>query len=316
MGADSQHNKKLKAYQASFWVNLFLPPLKLVVGIWGKSSSLIADGINSLTDLVSNIVVYIFLKMSGKPRDDDHKYGHGKYETVAAFTLAAVMIVAGALIIAESISTFYLFFKDDILPATPEIAVLIAAVLSMILKEWVYRYSWKKAKETNSEALKAEALDHRSDVFTSLAVFIGAGGSILIGGWARLLEPLAAIAVAIFIIRMGVEVGKPSLQKLTDGSLPADVEREIIKIAKSVEGISDPHNLRTRMTGSDTVAIEMDVRVNGHLSLYEAHDLTIDVEDLLLQRFGENTHIIIHVEPELPYVHKKGGHIQSAKPAQ
>lgn len=178
----------------------------------------------------------------------------------------------------------------------------------MGLKEWAYRYTLKKAKETRSEVLHAEAMDHRSDVFTSLAVLIGAGSSILFGGVAQLMEPIAAIVVAGFVMRMGIEVTLPSLAKLTEASLPKETEEEILEIAKSVEGITDPHNLRTRMTGSDSIAIELDVRVNGYTSLYDAHDLTILVEEKLIERFGEETHIIIHIEPTLPYVHKVGGH--------
>lgn len=178
----------------------------------------------------------------------------------------------------------------------------------MGLKEWVYHYTMKKAKETRSEVLRAEALDHRSDVFTSLAVLIGAGCAIAFGGVARLMEPVAAIVVAGFVMRMGAIVTIPALNKLTEASLPQDTEEEILQIAESVEGIQLPHNLRTRMTGSDTIAIEMDVRVDGNIPLYEAHDLTIRVEELLRERFGEETHIIIHIEPMTPFVHKVGSY--------
>lgn len=308
METSTNHKAKVQAYHASLWVNSILPPLKLVVGFIGNSAALIADGINSLTDIISNLVVYLLLRVSGKPRDEDHAYGHGKYETVASFALGAAMIIAGVLIIADSGSTIANYFESGELPQQPAYIVLGVAIFAMALKEWAYRYTLKKSKETHSEVLHAEAMDHRSDVFTSLAVLIGAGSSILFGGVAQLMEPIAAIVVAGFVMRMGVEVTLPSLAKLTEASLPKETEAEILEIARSVEGITDPHNLRTRMTGSDTIAIEMDVRVNGHSSLYEAHDLTILVEEKLKERFGEETHIIIHIEPTLPYVHKLGGY--------
>lgn len=298
------HKAKLQAYHASIWVNAILPPLKLIVGAVGNSASLIADGINSLTDILSNLIVYLLLKVSGKPQDEDHDYGHGKYETVATFALGALMVVAGILIIVDAGGVIGDYFAQGTLPESPSWYVLLAALLAIGMKEWAYRYTDKKARETHSEALHAQALDHRSDVFTSLAVVIGAGCAIFIGGKALLMEPLAAIVVACFVINMGAEVIKPALSKLTEGSLPNEVEEEIIKIAKSVEGIQDPHNLRTRMVGSDTMAIEMDVRMNGNLSLYEAHDLTIEIEHLLKERFGDATHIIIHTEPCKPYKHK------------
>lgn len=308
METSPNHKAKVQAYHASLWVNTILPPIKLVVGFLGNSAALIADGINSLTDIISNIVVYALLKVSGKPRDEGHSYGHGKYETVASFALGAAMLVAGILIIVDAGSTIGNYFSDGILPEQPDYIVLAVAILAMGLKEWAYRYTLRKAKETHSEVLHAEAMDHRSDVFTSLAVLIGAGASILLGGVAQLMEPIAAIVVAGFVMRMGVEVTLPSLAKLTEASLPKETEAEILDIARSIEGITDPHNLRTRMTGSDTIAIEMDVRVNGHTSLYDAHDLTILVEEKLIERFGEGTHIIIHIEPTLPYIHKVGGH--------
>lgn len=308
METSTNHKAKVQAYQVSLWVNTILPPLKLVVGFLGNSAALIADGINSLTDIISNLVVYLLLRVSGKPQDENHAYGHGKYETVASFALGAAMIVAGILIIVDSGKTIGDYFSEGILPKQPAYIVLAVAIFAMVLKEWAYRYTLKKAKETRSEVLHAEAMDHRSDVFTSLAVLIGAGSSILFGGVAQLMEPIAAIVVAGFVMRMGLEVTLPSLAKLTEASLPKETEAEIIEIAKSVEGITDPHNLRTRMTGSDTVAIELDVRVDGHTSLYEAHDLSILLEEKLAERFGEGTHIIIHVEPTLPYIHKVGGY--------
>lgn len=302
------HTAKVEAYRASIWVNSLLPPLKLVAGIWGNSVALVADGINSLADILSNLLVYLLLKISGKPQDEDHDYGHGKYETVATFALGGMMILAGIMIIVDGISTIAMYFSQGELPDIPSWIVLAVALFAMGLKEWVYRYTVRKAKETQSEALLAEALDHRSDVFTSLAVLIGAGCAIAFGGVARLMEPVAAIVVAGFVIRMGTMVTIPALNKLTEASLPRETEEEILEIAESVEGIQLPHNLRTRMTGSDTIAIEMDVRVDGHLPLYEAHDLTIQLEELLRARFGGHTHIIIHTEPMLPYVHKVGSY--------
>lgn len=208
----------------------------------------------------------------------------------------------------DGISTIATYFTDGELPEIPSWIVLAVAAFAMGLKEWVYHYTMKKAKETRSEVLRAEALDHRSDVFTSLAVLIGAGCAIAFGGVARLMEPVAAIVVAGFVMRMGAIVTIPALNKLTEASLPQDTEEEILQIAESVEGIQLPHNLRTRMTGSDTIAIEMDVRVDGNIPLYEAHDLTIRVEELLRERFGEETHIIIHIEPMTPFVHKVGSY--------
>ncbi len=305
MGTSDNHKAKVSAYRLSLWVNCILPPLKLVVGILGHSAALIADGINSLTDIISNLVVYVFLKLSGKPQDDDHDYGHGKYETVASLALGFAMIVAAILIIVHAGEVIADFFKKGTLPIQPEKTVLGVAIFAMLLKEFAYRYTIKKANETRSEVLRAEAMDHRSDVFTSFAVLVGAGSSILFGGTAQLMEPIAAIVVACFVMKMGVEVCHPALRKLTEASLPHDTEEEIINIARGIDGISDPHNLRTRMTGSDTIAIEMDIRMDGNTSLHVAHERTILLENALRERFGAGTHIIIHTEPLHPYVFSK-----------
>ncbi|MDO5016878.1 MAG: cation diffusion facilitator family transporter [Porphyromonas sp.] len=304
----ANHDAKVKAFRVSLWVNTILPPLKLLVGIFGSSVALIADGINSLADILSNLVVYVLLKISGKPRDDDHNYGHGKYETVASFALGAVMILAGIWIIVDSGTTIGRYFTEGVLPERPATLVLIVAIFAMGLKEWAYHYTIQKARETKSEVLRAEAMDHRSDVFTSLAVLIGAGCSILFGGIAQLMEPVAAIVVAGFVMNMGFKVTSPAFDKLTEGSLPKETETEILQIAGSVEGIQEPHNIRTRMTGSDSIAIEMDVRCDGSMPLYKAHDLSIQVEDKLRERFGTDTHIIIHIEPIQRFEHKVGAY--------
>lgn len=308
MGTSDNHKSKVSAYRVSIGVNAILPPLKLVVGLLGRSSALVADGINSLTDILSNLVVYLFLKISGKPRDEDHPYGHGKYETMASLALALAMLVAAFLIVDHAATAIYDYFAQDVLPPQPTSLVLVVAVFSIALKEFAYRYTIKKAEKTRSEVLMAEAYDHRSDVLTSLAVLIGAGCSIAFGGIAQLMEPVAAIVVAGFVMHMGVQVLFPSFRKLTDASLPEEVESEILDIAQSIEGISDPHNLRTRMIGSDTIAIEMDIRMDGRTSLDEAHDYTVLLERALRTRFGEDTHIIIHTEPLDECTSTRGDH--------
>lgn len=302
----SQENAKRKqhAYLVSSSVNVLMPPIKLVAGIYGHSSALIADAINSISDVVANTVVYIFLKVSSKPRDDQHSYGHGKYETLASLFIAMMMILAGILIIAQGISTFFKFFNAGILPEEPALIALVISLLTMVVKEFTYRYTKSMAIKTRSEALMAQAYDHRYDVFAALAVVLGVLGARTIGGKGLLLEPLAAMVVAFFIIRAGIELARPSLMKLTDATIPNETIEEIKAMILEIPGIEDPHNFRTRMIGSDTMAIELDIRLEGTLSLYEAHDKTIDVEEAIRKRYGSDTHIIVHMEPKLPYQHK------------
>lgn len=295
--------KKQHAYLVSSAVNIILPPLKLVAGIYGHSSALIADAVNSISDVVANTVVYVFLRLSSKPRDRDHSYGHGKYETIASLFISMMMLVAGILIVAQGVATFYNYFHSGVLPDQPGIFALIIALFTMVVKEITYRYTKSMAQQTHSDALMAQAYDHRYDVFAALAVVLGVLGARMIGGRGLLLEPLAAIIVAFFIIRAGILLAHPSLLKLTDATVPEEIIEDIKKIILQVPDVEDPHNFRTRMIGSNTMAIELDIRLDGHLSLYEAHDKTIDIEEAIRERYGDDTHIIIHMEPKLPYTH-------------
>lgn len=304
ISSEENSKKKQHAYLVSSSVNILMPPIKLIAGIYGHSSALIADAINSLSDVVANTVVYIFLKVSSRPRDEHHSYGHGKYETVASFFISMMMILAGLLIIAQGVSTFIKFFNSGELPEEPALVALIISLFTMLVKEIIYRYTKSMAIKTHSDALMAQAYDHRYDVFAALAVVLGVLGARTIGGIGLLLEPLAAMIVAFFIIRAGVELAQPSLMKLTDATIPDETIEEIKAMILEIPGIEDPHNFRTRMIGSDTMAIELDIRLNGQLSLYEAHDKTIEVEDAIRSRYGSDTHIIVHMEPTLPYLHQ------------
>lgn len=295
--------KKQHAYLVSSAVNLILPPLKLTAGICGHSSALIADAINSISDVIANTVVYIFLRISSKPRDREHSYGHGKYETIASLFISLMMIVAGILIFIQGIGTLHDFIQNRVLPDKPSAMALIMALFTVVVKEITYRYTYRMANETRSEALLAQAYDHRYDIFAALAVFFGVIGARTIGGTGRLLEPLAAMIVAAFIIRAGIQLARPSLLKLTDATVPEEVIEELKTLILSIPDVEDPHNFRTRMIGSDTMAIELDIRMNGDCSLYEAHDKTIEIEKAIRDRFGEDTHIIIHTEPKHPYLH-------------
>ncbi|MDO5036578.1 MAG: cation diffusion facilitator family transporter [Porphyromonas sp.] len=292
-----RHARKLRASKVNVITNLILPPLKLTVGILGNSSALIADAINSIGDVITYATMHLFLKISGKPKDRDHKYGHGMYEVIATFALAAMMVVVAALIMAKSAKTLYLYFSEEVLPEIPSWSVVGVAIFTIVVKVALYYYTRREAQATKSDGLMAQAMDHKSDTFTASAVVIGAGGAILIGGMGALLEPIAAFIVALAIIRMGVSLLYPSFQKLTDSSLPEQDEEKVKSLALSVPGVHDPHNLKTRMLGSDRAAFELDICVNEDLSVRDGHQLADQVEQAIRSEFGENAHVIVHVEP-------------------
>ncbi|MDO4770400.1 cation diffusion facilitator family transporter [Porphyromonas sp.] len=295
-------DKKLKVTLIGSIVNLILPPLKFVAGVIWHSNALIADAIHSVSDLLSDLVVYIFLSVARKPRDKNHDYGHGKYETLATFFIALMLIIVGCFIAGSAIRTVMLYFEEGILPERPGIVALIAAFISIFLKEILFRITRKVAIDTHSDAVMANAWHHRSDAYSSIATLLGIAGAIFFGGVGLLLEPVAAFVVGLFIIKVGVDLGLPAIQVLTDASLTDHTEEEILNIIRTVPEVEDPHNLRTRLIGKD-YAIEVDVRTNGDKTVHEAHELTEIIEQKLRKRFGKTTHIVIHVEPLKPYRH-------------
>lgn len=295
-------DKKIKITIIGSVVNLILPPLKFVAGVMWNSGALVADAIHSLSDLLSDLVIYIFLTFARKPRDKNHDYGYGKYETLATLFIALILVVVGGFIAGDAISTVLRYFEDGILPERPGVVALVAALISVLLKELLFRATRKVAIETKSDAVMANAWHHRSDAYSSVATLLGIGGAVVFDGVGILLEPVATIVVGLFIIKVGVTLGMPAIRALTDASLTESVEQEILDIIRTVPEIEDPHNLRTRLIGNE-YAIEVDVRTDGNRTVHEAHELTLVIEQKLRHRFGHATHIVVHVEPLKPYRH-------------
>lgn len=276
-------------------VNLLLLIFKFVAGIMGRSAAMVADAVHSLSDFVTDIIVIVFVKISGKPEDDNHRYGHGKYETLATAMIGVALFVVGIGLLVNGATKIYEVINGAILPA-PSMIALIAAVVSIVAKELIYRYTVRAGKKLNSQAVIANAWHHRSDAFSSIGTVIGIGGAIFLGERWRILDPIAAVAISGFILKVAIDLIKPCLDELLERSLPADTERKIMDIIESFPEISSPHHLRTRRIGSH-IAIEVHVRLDGKMSLEEAHTVVTMVERRLKDEFGPDTHIGIHMEP-------------------
>lgn len=276
-------------------VNLLLLIFKFVAGIMGRSAAMVADAVHSLSDFVTDIIVIVFVKISGKPEDDNHRYGHGKYETLATAMIGVALFVVGIGLLVNGATKIYEVINGAILPA-PSMIALIAAVVSIVAKELIYRYTVRAGKKLNSQAVIANAWHHRSDAFSSIGTVIGIGGAIFLGERWRILDPIAAVAISGFILKVAIDLIKPCLDELLERSLPADTERKIMDIIESFPEISSPHHLRTRRIGSH-IAIEVHVRLDGKMSLEEAHAVVTMVERRLKDEFGPDTHIGIHMEP-------------------
>jgi len=276
-------------------VNIVLVAFKFVAGVVGHSSAMIADAAHSLSDLITDVVIIVFVRISNKPSDKDHDYGHGKFETFATLLIGLILLVVGVGIAWNGVSAIISVVNGEILEK-PGMIALFGAIITIVFKEILYRYTIIQARKLKSDALTANAWHHRSDGLTSIATTIGIGGAIFLGARWTILDPLAAIFVSIFIIVMAFKLMKPCVDELMERSLPDDVENEITAIVESFEGVTDLHNLRTRKIGNNC-AIEFHIRMDGETSLNETHDTVTEIERRLKEHYGQGTHVIVHTEP-------------------
>lgn len=276
-------------------VNVILLVFKFIAGILGGSAAMIADAVHSLSDFLTDIIVIAFVRISSKPEDEDHDYGHGKYETLATSIIGLALLMVG----------LYIFYNGarqiwDVMHGAeieqPGLVALIAAIVSILLKEWTYRFTVSVGKKVESQAVIANAWHHRSDALSSIGTAIGIGGAILLGkGWA-VLDPVAALVVSVFIVKTALGLLSTSSGELLEKSLPKEVEKKIVDIVESEPEVSEVHHLCTRRIGSN-IAIEMHIRMPGEISLKDSHTRASNIERKLRQHFGEHTHINLHVEP-------------------
>lgn len=277
-------------------VNIILTVFKIIAGVLGRSTAMIADGIHSLSDLLSDIVVIVFVKISTKGRDKDHDYGHGKFETFATLIISLMLMVVAANLMSGGISKIRLILDGGEV-SSPGMIALWAAVASIVLKEILYRYTIIQGKALNSPMMIANAWHHRSDAFSSVGSLLGIAGAIFLGDKFVILDPITGCVISIFILVMAVKMSVPAIKELLDVSLPDDVEDKIKATAKSVKGVVDLHELKTRREGPGII-MEGHLVLNSEISLKEAHDISKKVEEALRKEFGSETQISLHLEPE------------------
>lgn len=276
-------------------VNVLLLLFKFVAGIVGHSSAMIADAVHSFSDFITDVIVIVFVRISNKPEDTDHEYGHGKYETLASTAIGLALLGVAIGIIVSGAGKTAAWLRGETL-TSPGLLALAAAIVSIVLKEATFRYTVAKADRLDSQALRANGWHHRSDALSSIGTAAGIGGAILLGQRWAVLDPLASIVVGAFIVKVAVKMLGEGIGDLMERSLPDDIKKEIISIASSFGDIYQPHHLRTRRIGNH-YAIEMHVRMDGDISLRESHQRATDIEKAIRERFGSDTHVTIHVEP-------------------
>ena len=296
--SDAAEIRKRRIYRVTlvgFAVNLVLSLAKLAAGVFGRSGAMVADAVHSFSDLATDVVVIVFARISAKPRDDGHDYGHGKYETLATILISMALGVVGVGILVNSIGAVRSVLDGGVLPR-PGLVALVAAVLSIAAKEILYRYTVREGRAIDSPSVVANAWHHRSDALSSLGTLVGIGCAYFLGDKWRIADPIAALIVAVFIFKVAFDLIRTGVGELLEKSLPEETEREILRIVTLDPAVREPHNLRTRRIGA-AIAIEIHIRVDGARTVARSHALTVGIERRLRERFGEGTMIAVHVEP-------------------
>ena len=278
-------------------VNTVLMGLKLLAGLWGHSSALVADALHSASDFATDFAVLIGMRLAQRPQDGDHPYGHGKYETLAAVLVGIALAAVGVAITFHAGHTILGAWVWDSYPQQPTLFALIAALVSIVIKELLYQLTIRVARETQNDALLANAWHHRSDALSSIGTAIGAGAAAFLGGAWVLLDALAAVVVGVILLKIAWEIVRDSLDKLMEQGMSAEENAQIYQLVHAVPGISEPHHLRSRRVGTVAV-IELHFRVNPEMTVREGHELATQVERNLRSVFGQDAILTVHVEPE------------------
>lgn len=276
-------------------VNTLLLAFKFLAGILGGSAAMLADAVHSLSDFLTDIVVLVFVKISNRPADRKHSYGYGKYETLATLCIGLALLAVGIGIAVDGVEKIIQVWNGETL-AQPGWIAFWAAIVSIVLKELTYWLTIRVAKQVDSEALKANAWHHRSDALSSIGTGLGIGGAILLGQRWTILDPIAALIVSVFIVLTALRLTYGAIGEFLEQSLPEENENEIRAIVAADTEVSELHHLCTRRLGN-RVAIEMHLRMPGNTPLTVAHKHASAIEQQLKQRFGDQTHINIHLEP-------------------
>lgn len=283
------YNLGVKVSFITIIVNVVLAAIKIVAGIIGKSNAMLADGVHTLSDVLTTIVVIFGLKISSKEADKEHPYGHEKYEPIFAKLLSVMLALTGTYI---GYSSIKVLISGNI--KTPGVIALVAAVVSILVKEGMYWYTVKAARKIKSLSLEADAWHHRSDAFSSIGTFIGILGA---RKGIKVLDPIAGIVVSLFVIKVGFDLYIRATKELVDQSAGDEIEKNILEIVKSVEGVDSIKTLKTRIFGNK-LYVDIEITVDGNLTVEEGHNIAEMVHDKLEGTMDEVKHCMVHVEPK------------------
>ena len=270
--------------------NIILSSFKILAGIIGQSSAMLADGVHTLSDVLTTFIVLVGLRVSSKEADDEHPYGHEKYESVFAKILSILLLLTGVYIGYEAIK---ILISGDF--REPGKIALIAALISIIVNEIMYWYTIKAAKKIKSISLEADAWHHRSDAFSSIGTFVGILGARL---GMPALDPIAGIIVSFFVIKVGVDLYLKSVKELVDESADDKIIKMIIEKTNSVDGVRGIKDLNTRIFGNK-IYVDIEILVDAFITVEEGHDISKKVHDKLEDEINDIKHCMVHIEPFL-----------------
>lgn len=279
-----------------FWINAILGLAKVIGGIFGRSSALVADGIHSFSDFLSDIIVIVMIGIARKQPDVKHQFGHGHYEALATVILSLALMIVAIGILIDSVNRIVLVCQGGLIPRPAPIALFIIAI-SIISKEWLFHFTFRVGRRINSEAVKANAWHHRSDAFSSIATLIGVAGAMFMGDKWRILDPIAAIIVSIIIAIVSVKMIYPALGELLGRSLSDEACSKIEKVIAETEGVIRWHRLRTFKSGNDAY-VEVHIKVDPELTVSQAHTIATLTENRIKKSLPEmSVYVTTHIEP-------------------
>lgn len=291
-----------------FGVNAALGVLKVAAGIIGRSGAMIADGVHSFSDFVTDVIVIVFVTISHKKADHNYQYGHGKYETFAVMLISMLLAVVSVLIFIDGFHKIWRAIHGEILPSPGWIA-LVMAFVGIASKEWLFHYTKKAGEKIHSAAVIANAWHHRTDSLSSLATLFGIAGAMFLGQHWRVLDPLAAIIVSVFIFVVSYKIGMPAVKELLEVSLPKSLLLKIEKVIGTTTGVKAFHHLRTRRNGPCLI-LDFHIKVKPDISVAQGHAIATAVEHRLRSDIGSDMIVNIHVEP---YLGQKVNHLKQCR---
>ncbi|MBU0579559.1 MAG: cation diffusion facilitator family transporter [Candidatus Margulisbacteria bacterium] len=287
MDRKQRYQKGIKATLISILINFFLVIIKFSAGFFGQSQAMIADAAHSFSDFISDFVVYFGFKIAKKPKDATHPYGHGKVETIVGLIIGFMLLAIGFEIFMQACGSF----KTNI--PRPSILALNAAILSIIFKEWLYQYNVNIGKLLKSPALIANAWHHRSDAYSSIAALVGITAARLGYPW---MDPVAAIVVGIFVVKVALEILWETASELSEKSIDKKTIQKIKEIVKKVKGVKSMHKLRTRKFGAEII-LDLHIQVQPNLTVEQGHLIATQVKNVIKKEITNVQSVLVHTEP-------------------